>query len=893
MPVTQPTMHVATASSPAIDYELLVSALPGLYLVLAPDLSVLNATDAYLKSTMRSKADIIGRKLFDVFPENPAAEAVPNGPSLKKSLLHVLNFQTAHTIPVLRFDIARPNNFGGGFEERYWMTSNYPVTDKKGKLLYILHQVTDVTMQQMAQRRINTSRERYELLAQAASDVVWDWDLLNNHIWWSETLETIFGYNPYDFCNIEAWVQKVHPEDQAGIIKGIYDIADLGGKIWTDHYRFQRQDGTYAHVMERGYILRDESGVAYRMVGSMFDISEEVKSFASQQPAREEQFHFLEALPDLAWCIKPEAGAKKSLTHCNQAWQTYTGVHTDLLSQAEKLIPAEELEKTLAALNVSLRAQQPFEQEVRLKNAQSGQYRWFKARIAPVQDENQHLTAWLGTFTDIHDQKMARQHAEQVKNDWQNILNEAPLNAVIFDGKTHACEFASAGFQKFFYHPHQNDKITTEDLAPGFKDVLDSVSATGKPVHLPDSQNLLNGHAQKLPAGRHLTLDFKPILNASGQTENILVTATEEETTLSAPASTPAVTSTRETCQPLEVVMQQVTQTVRQPLANMAAIFEELTKSAAFNDPDAEELVRHFRKTLAQTHGALQELSAFTAPAPVATAVPVVLELEHVASEAVNQLQETLDQLQAAVTLNFSAAPTVRFQPEKLQSALVSLLSSSIKTASLERPLEITIASRASGNYTLVQLQDNGLGLSFAEKESEGASLPNFGPALSLYLLEQTVKQAGGRLEIESVPNQGTTFRLYLKKPVSRLLLLNEDETAAFLQKRLLKRTDAALAIDTQTSLAAAFQILQETAKTGNSLPDLIIFDLDGAGPQAATFLPAYARLRETLPQLPEMVLFSVPENLNESAGKYSFVRKAFPAALAETTAQALLSEFR
>src|SRR5688572_9729286 len=186
-------MHIAIAQPTAIDYELLVSSFPGLYIFLAPDLTIVNVSDAYLRSTSMVRGEVIGRKLFDVLPENPAITDNHAGDTLKKSLLHVLNFNTAHTIPVLRYDIPRPKNLGGGFEERYWMTSNHPVSDKQGKLLYIVHHVTDVTVQQMAHRQINTYRERYELLAQAGADVIWDWDLLNNHIWWSEGFQQVFG----------------------------------------------------------------------------------------------------------------------------------------------------------------------------------------------------------------------------------------------------------------------------------------------------------------------------------------------------------------------------------------------------------------------------------------------------------------------------------------------------------------------------------------------------------------------------------------------------------------------------------------------------------------------------------------------------------------------------
>src|SRR6478736_620505 len=377
-------MHVAFAPTTAIDYELLVSSMPGLNLILAPDLTIVNVSEAYLHNTLLDRNDLVGRKFFEALPENPAlAESGPMN-TLKKSLLHVLNFQMGHSIPVLRYDIPKPKNLGGGFDERYWMISNHPVIDKNNQLQYIVHQVTDVTMQQMAHRQINTNRERFELLAQASSDVAWDWDLLNNHIWWSEGFQKAFGHNQHDFSTIEAWAEKVHPEDQESILKSIYETVNIGGKTWTYCYRFQRADGTYAHVMERGYILHDDKGLAYRMVGAMFDITEQIEKYQKTRTSHDNYQKILDAMPTLAWCLKPETNDRNGASYSNRAWKEYTGLNTDLLHGAEKIMHADDLKTAPAKLARCLETQHRFEQELRLKNRRTGNYRWFNSQAVPI-----------------------------------------------------------------------------------------------------------------------------------------------------------------------------------------------------------------------------------------------------------------------------------------------------------------------------------------------------------------------------------------------------------------------------------------------------------------------------------------------------------------------------
>ncbi|MEV6140220.1 ATP-binding protein [Nocardia sp. NPDC051990] len=126
----------------AVDYRALLEAAPSLYLVLDPSLRIVAVTDAYLQATMTERSDIVGREIFDVFPDNPndpAAEGVRN---LRVSLERVVHDRIADAMPVQRYDIRRRD---GSFEQRFWSPTNSPVLDETGRLRYIIHRVEDVT----------------------------------------------------------------------------------------------------------------------------------------------------------------------------------------------------------------------------------------------------------------------------------------------------------------------------------------------------------------------------------------------------------------------------------------------------------------------------------------------------------------------------------------------------------------------------------------------------------------------------------------------------------------------------------------------------------------------------------------------------------------------------
>src|SRR5947209_3508099 len=124
------------------DFRALFQAAPGLYLILTPDLTIVEASDAYLRVTLTQRQRIIGRALFDVFPDNPADLDATGVRNLRASLDRVLRFRRADAMPVQKYDIRRSD---GQFEEKYWSPLNKPVLDDAGTVQWIIHRVEDVT----------------------------------------------------------------------------------------------------------------------------------------------------------------------------------------------------------------------------------------------------------------------------------------------------------------------------------------------------------------------------------------------------------------------------------------------------------------------------------------------------------------------------------------------------------------------------------------------------------------------------------------------------------------------------------------------------------------------------------------------------------------------------
>jgi PAS domain-containing protein len=124
------------------DFRTLFEAAPGLFLVLDPDLRIVAASDAYLRATMTTRDDIVGRALFEVFPDNPDDPAATGVENLRGSLGRALASGAPDAMAVQKYDVRRPD---GTFDERFWSPLNTPVPGPDGRIAWIIHRVEDVT----------------------------------------------------------------------------------------------------------------------------------------------------------------------------------------------------------------------------------------------------------------------------------------------------------------------------------------------------------------------------------------------------------------------------------------------------------------------------------------------------------------------------------------------------------------------------------------------------------------------------------------------------------------------------------------------------------------------------------------------------------------------------
>lgn len=207
---------------------------------------------------------------------------------------------------------------------------------------------------------------------------------------------------------------------------------------------------------------------------------------------------------------------------------------------------------------------------------------------------------------------------------------------------------------------------------------------------------------------------------------------------------------------------------LRQPLNNMAGLFAELKRSAAFTDPDTADMVRMFEAALHQAISTIEGLAEVVQRQHQQTLIPAeALALRPLAEEIIGSLQPQLLARQGEFTLDFAAVPTVHTTRPSLYSLLYNLFSNALRYAEPGRPVRVAVRSAQVAGAVVLSVQDNGRGLDLARHRAELFQLSRrFHPEVAegtgtgLYLVNRLMTQAGGRVEVESEVGQGTTFRL-------------------------------------------------------------------------------------------------------------------------------------
>lgn len=156
-----------------MDIRTVFTSIPGSNVLLLPDaprFTIVGVSDDYLKITKRNRYELMGRGLFELFPNNPEDLNKTSEKTVQASLEYALSHKEAHHLPLQRYDIPIKDSY----EERYWVANNQPILNEAGEVIYLIHHVEDVTVRVKAEQRsaeIKSIEKAYSLFMQAPTTI--------------------------------------------------------------------------------------------------------------------------------------------------------------------------------------------------------------------------------------------------------------------------------------------------------------------------------------------------------------------------------------------------------------------------------------------------------------------------------------------------------------------------------------------------------------------------------------------------------------------------------------------------------------------------------------------------------------------------------------------------
>lgn len=259
-------------------------------------------------------------------------------------------------------------------------------------------------------RELTMSEERFRLVSKATNDTVWDWNLLSNNVWWSDNFYALYGFDKKGTNSRSFWLENIHPDDKERVHNSITRAVSSKQSQWSEGYRLRCADGSYAYVLDRGYLMLDANEKPYRMLGSIMDVTS-LRHAEELAEVNSEQKRFLaESIPLILWT----ADQMGVVNFVNEQFISYTGRSLQQLQEEgwKSVIHPDDMDTWSEKWMQAVENKEDFSMEMRIRH-QEGRYDWFLHRTRVQKDRDGTSSILVGTSTDINEQKMAAEIMEQ------------------------------------------------------------------------------------------------------------------------------------------------------------------------------------------------------------------------------------------------------------------------------------------------------------------------------------------------------------------------------------------------------------------------------------------------------------------------------------------------
>lgn len=267
---------------------------------------------------------------------------------------------------------------------------------------------------QATNEEIKESNERYDIVAKATSDTIWDWKIQEDDFIWNKGIQSVFGYEKEEVGKTSKWwFDRIHPEDSIKMSVKLYSFIEQKTEKWQDEYRFKCADGTYKYVFDRGFLVKDEEGNAIRMIGAIQDIT--------KQKEEEQRLKLLETVitqtKDAVIITESEKSNKKipKIVFVNPAFTEMTGYQFQEVIGKTPIVfmGRKSIKNDISSLSKALKSRAEFKFET-LNQKKNGDGYWVSFSMIPITNQEGDHSHWISIQRDITEEKKQEKEKEQL-----------------------------------------------------------------------------------------------------------------------------------------------------------------------------------------------------------------------------------------------------------------------------------------------------------------------------------------------------------------------------------------------------------------------------------------------------------------------------------------------
>jgi len=660
-------------------------------------------------------------------------------------------------------------------EFKWFLKSDTPFKrDENGNVIQVLGTIQDIDERKKAEQQLKESQYFIEKVVNNSPNLIHVYDYqLNQFVYVSQRLEHNVGYSREEIDQMENGIADLfHPDD----LERVYQAGQKNqmlkdGEVNEVEFRMKTKWGDWKWILVQDTpFKRDENGSLKQVLSSVMDVTEK----KNVELELIEQRKFIESVTEQSpSTIHIYDYRQEQMIYYNRKIIDNLGYNEEEIKTIEQNLRSichpDDIDsiKQHHRQNLQLADNEVNTLEYRIKH-KNGHWVWLLNKdIVFNRDEEGNVTQVLGVVEDTTEQKQMYESLKLNEALFRQLFQNAPVGIVRVD-ENYSVQSCNDGFSEIFKYDKNevegnkiNNLIVPEDYQEEATAIstntMDGQTRHVESVRMDQAGNLI----PVLIYGVPVFLEGKPISIFGIYVDISERKQAEEDLKMH---SNELLRSNAE----LEQFAYVTSHNLRAPVVNIKSLVE-LFNTSDLKDDNNKYVFNKITKSVDQLNETLNDLVDIVAQKKEVSQPKEKIEFEKLFNKAKDYSENQLNEANAIVKADFSKAPEIYYLKSFMESILHNLLSNAIKYRSPERQSYIIFETVRSYGYVCLTVTDNGLGIDLKQHKDQVFNLykrfhlNKSGKGMGLYLIKSQVESLGGKVEIDSQVDQGTTFYLYLK----------------------------------------------------------------------------------------------------------------------------------